>query len=323
MFAFRHRVRCRRVLESFAPPTMVRGAARSSFASVLLFGLVCAGCTLKNAIPDEGDDADSGSEVNCRDEVDGRPCGERRHCVDGYCTRARCGDGIVSDDEACDDGNRVHEGDGCSNKCEIVCGEGAAGCRDGGPPRADACADCGGPACGDGDVDVEAGEVCDGPRVAKMGEGESFGCSSDCKQKQPYACAECQAAKCTDYQGLGMNLVDGCFKEVNPAYGADASDTEFIQQCLDLVNCALAHRCGFGEDTQAAGCYCGDRSVEECATDGPQEEAPCLAEFRAAARSERHADVYSRYTDTTFPLGWGYLILDCYRTECADSCAPD
>jgi cysteine-rich repeat protein len=48
----------------------------------------------------------------------------RAACVDGACTLTRCGDGVVTGDEQCDDGN-LADGDGCSSLCELEqqCGD--------------------------------------------------------------------------------------------------------------------------------------------------------------------------------------------------------
>jgi len=111
-----------------------------------------------------------------------------------------CGDGVVDHDEVCDDGNTV-SGDGCSADCKSdeTCGNGivdvAAGetCDDGNTVGGDGCSancqsnetcgnnvvdpgedcdsgnvftatcnpDCTKPRCGDGELNMPAGESCD------------------------------------------------------------------------------------------------------------------------------------------------------------------
>ena len=68
----------------------------------------------------------------------------------------RCGDGIIDDDEACDDGN-LNERDDCLNDCtEPRCGDGIVNgeeADDGNDSDADAClTNCVEAACGDGIV---------------------------------------------------------------------------------------------------------------------------------------------------------------------------
>ncbi len=50
-------------------------------------------------------------------------------CRSGVCTAPDCGNGLVDDDEACDDGNSVDD-DGCDSDCTPSC-ESAEDCRDG------------------------------------------------------------------------------------------------------------------------------------------------------------------------------------------------
>lgn len=49
----------------------------------------------------------------CEDDVD---CADGLACVDALCVEPQCGDGIVTGDEACDDGNLM-DSDGCNADC--------------------------------------------------------------------------------------------------------------------------------------------------------------------------------------------------------------
>jgi len=89
-----------------------------------------------------------------------------------------CGDGIVNDDEDCDDGNQVNT-DECRNDCTLpVCGDGIVdageACDDGNQVNTDECRnDCTLPVCGDGIVDP--GEECDDGN-----DVNGDGCDADC-----------------------------------------------------------------------------------------------------------------------------------------------
>ncbi|MBI4224131.1 MAG: DUF4215 domain-containing protein, partial [Deltaproteobacteria bacterium] len=90
------------------------------------------------------------------------------------CVPASCGDGFVRDGvEACDDGNRV-DTDACRNRCALpTCGnaevEGGEACDDGNDSSTDACLNtCVAASCGDGFVQTGV-EACDGE-----------GCLDDC-----------------------------------------------------------------------------------------------------------------------------------------------
>jgi cysteine-rich repeat protein len=88
-----------------------------------------------------GDGARQASFEECDDGAgnsDAAPDACRTTCV-----LARCGDGVVDAGEACDDGDTLDSGDGCSAECGInsICGDGVVErgeqCDDGGAPAAD------------------------------------------------------------------------------------------------------------------------------------------------------------------------------------------
>jgi cysteine-rich repeat protein len=292
----------------------------------LLLVAALAGC-LKDAFPesDEADESDAGAPEVCAGEADGTSCGGGRLCRDGRCVSARCGDGIVSDGEACDDGNRVNQGDGCDNKCQASgCGNGVVEapetCDDGNRDDGDACpSSCVRPICGDGVVASDQGEVCDGPRIVEEdGAYGRRGCSADCTAwVEEDACERCQNERCTDYQGV--DLVQACF--VRPDPELENPNADLIAQCSELVDCALVHGCGLS-DFQATECYCGANSGDACTTLGPAADAPCKQLWRDAAKAETHIQMLERFTDTKYATGWAYALLDCYRAECADVCVP-
>ncbi|MBI5510318.1 MAG: DUF4215 domain-containing protein [Deltaproteobacteria bacterium] len=102
-----------------------------------------------------------------------------------YCVLLQpvCGDGARGGHEACDDGNSVG-GDGCAADCrsDESCGNGvvdlAAGelCDDGDRFAGDGCsAYCQTERCGNGKVDLAAGELCDDGN-----NDDGDGCSADC-----------------------------------------------------------------------------------------------------------------------------------------------
>ncbi|MEM9461511.1 MAG: fibrinogen-like YCDxxxxGGGW domain-containing protein [Myxococcota bacterium] len=205
-----------------------------------------------------------------------------------------CGDGIIDDDEQCDDGG---ESARCNADCTIaVCGDGmlnaAAGeqCDDGGESRdcdvdctpamcgddvfnasageqcddagrSDACnADCTLATCGDGILNETAGEYCDDG-------GESAGCNADCT---PSSCGDgvtnASAGEACDDQGASRGCdVDCTLVEcgdllVNEAAGEQCEGAEFegatcMSEGFDGGTLACDDECSL--DT--SGCYfCGD-----------------------------------------------------------------
>jgi cysteine-rich repeat protein len=96
---------------------------------------------------------------------------------------AVCGDGVIMETEACDDGN-LAQGDGCSPVCTLEgCGNGllenAEQCDDGNTRRNDGCSEeCALEFCGDGIMQILLGEGCDD------GNGvDGDDCSAFCKRE--------------------------------------------------------------------------------------------------------------------------------------------
>ena len=103
------------------------------------------------------------------------------------CLIEACGDGVVQGElgEGCDDGNLV-SGDGCDAACKVEgCGDGKVQpglgetCEDGNTQANDGCANCRLEVCGDGIVQRLRGEVCDDGDTTDAGS-----CSGDCKRVQ-------------------------------------------------------------------------------------------------------------------------------------------
>jgi cysteine-rich repeat protein len=121
----------------------------------------------------------------CGDGVvdDGEACDDGNDdnsdaCVEG-CVAAACGDGFVGPGELCDDGN-LSDGDGCTAACTLAsCGDGVVdageACDDGNQSDGDAClSTCTKAVCGDGVVH-EGVEACDDGN-----QNDGDGCSNAC-----------------------------------------------------------------------------------------------------------------------------------------------
>jgi fibro-slime domain-containing protein len=171
----------------------------------------------------------SGFNIDCDPSVPGSPCNPTTPAPAG------CGDGMLADDEACDDGNRT-DGDGCLGNCLatqpgyscsppghpchelVICGDKIVGsseqCDDGNATAGDGCS----PAC-----KFEIGYKCEGqPSVCsatKCGDGKKEGaescddgnavpfdgCSSTC-QTEP----KCDGTGCTSECGDGLLIDEEC-----------------------------------------------------------------------------------------------------------------
>jgi fibro-slime domain-containing protein len=117
-------------------------------------------------------------------------------CLEGVPTPPNCGDGVLTEDESCDDGN-TQDGDGCSGDCLCV----AAGwqCSPPGEPCHQIAV------CGDGAV--VAPEPCDDGNTAN-----GDGCSEHCKLETGWNCegdpSECTPTTCGDGIKEGAEACD-------------------------------------------------------------------------------------------------------------------
>ena len=170
----------------------------------------------------------------------GDPAATRRtgQAVDACCVDCNvCGNGVVEDGEACDDGNRV-SGDGCSASCTVEsCGdgivEGDEQCDDGNQDFGDGCTPwCRRQGCGDGELDVATEECDDGNR------DPGDGCDSQCKLEGP------PAGVCGDGTvDRGEDCDDG---------NADGGDD--CVSCRIPIACTAEAACGVADQCCPAGC---------------------------------------------------------------------
>jgi fibro-slime domain-containing protein len=157
------------------------------------------------------------------------------HCPPSGPAPTNCGDGKLTEDEACDDGN-LADGDGCAANClgvepgfscspsgvpchiVALCGDGVVSsnemCDDGNTQEGDGCSarcklelgykcpgqpsDCSPTTCGDNVK--EGAEGCDDGNAIPLD-----GCSATC-QSEP----DCSGASCTSYCGDGILIDEDC-----------------------------------------------------------------------------------------------------------------
>lgn len=189
--------------------------------------------------PDDEEDCDGDLDDACPGEC--YPPGSQNECMCPF-----CGDGVLGDDEECDDGNN-DPCDGCDAECRIEecgndrvdCGE---ECDDGNTTPCDGCDElCRIEACGNGRVECD--EECDdgnnvdgdgcsaqciiefcGDGIVQVGLGEQ--CDDGNNEDEDGCNAQCQVEYCGDgvlQEGLGEECDDG---NIEPGDGCD-------ENCLD------------------------------------------------------------------------------------------
>ncbi len=187
-------------------------------------------------------------------------------CTDGDCqkpdpgTPPPCGDGVLTEDKVCDDGNR-EDGDGCAGDCLSV--EAGWSC----PTPGEACIRIA--ICGDGIVSFP--ELCDD------GDTDSGdGCSPNCKLELGYKCSgepsTCTETTCGDNKKEGAEACDD--GNVMPFDGCSPT-CQREPQCPNVGPCEAEcgdgivmgnEECDDGNTTTGDGCSskCTEEDGYEC-----------------------------------------------------------
>jgi cysteine-rich repeat protein len=188
-----------------------------------------------DGLVDEFESCDDGNDR------DGDGCDADCEAEDGT-----CGDGVVGDDEECDDGNR-RDRDGCDADCLLepgVCGDGVLDddeeCDEGAANSdvvPDRCRrDCTEPVCGDGVVDLDAGETCEPPGTLL--------CTADCERRllglsrapaerpELHGCQRALLKSGVRLAARARSLVDRCVLAVGRCLLALDEASPLVERCL-------------------------------------------------------------------------------------------
>lgn len=205
-------------------------------------------CDDENDVP--GDGCESDCDLTCRDAADcndGLPCNGEETCGDDHvcvagtpltngesceqpsgeagvcrgvdCVQAGCGNALVDEGEACDDGN-PDDGDGCDSDCTFSC---------------------------ESDVDCDDGSVCTGTETCDISNHVCVaGTTLACDDGSP-----CTSNQCDDVMGCVYPLIDmdgdGYASDELGACGTDCNDAR------DDVNPGAVELCGDGLDSDCNG----------------------------------------------------------------------
>lgn len=289
----------------------------------------------REACDDGNDRDDDGCDERCQVEAPpgcgngtvepGEECDDQKasmRCT-ALCTLAFCGDGTLSPGEECDDGNSS-DGDRCDSSCKKQEGN----LPDAGVNGMDASTDAD---AGDGTIYIDAGPAAptDGgatgvpdagsvPMDAGAKEDAGPVGEIDAGERPPFgtaqtkpACELCRNDQCRNYQALDFDFVAACFEHADPL---------FVQQCVDAVECAYTHGCGYNASGMAQ-CFCGSADLSACQVAGAA-NGPCQAETYAAARTTKLAEVIANFGVVTLPIGVANYLLACDHELCSPACRP-
>jgi fibro-slime domain-containing protein len=215
-----------------------------SLRVVVSLGSVLLACGGSSSVVSSGGDA--GSPVPGR----GIPEGPVISCPPKGCADSppHCGDGALTMEEACDDGN-LQGGDGCAGNCLSV-------------ERGYSCAEPGRPCrvtarCGDGLV--AGAELCDDGNKA-----DGDGCSKSCQLERDFKCegqpSECVATTCGDGKIEGAESCedgnalpfDGCSAHCQSEPRCDSTGGACTSRCGDGI--VLDEQCDDGNLRGGDGC---------------------------------------------------------------------
>jgi cysteine-rich repeat protein len=230
-----------------------------------------------NPIPDTGCSAQCLVEANFLCPEPNKPCVDQR----------KCGNGVLTSDEICDDGNTA-DNDGCSANCQKITD--GWQCRVPGKPCT--------PICGDGKL--EGGENCDDGNTAS-----GDGCSTTCQREPGADCPTpgqaCKLAQCgngvketgeqCDCGNDATKLPAGC-KGQNGLFYGDPNNPGCSKTCTKEPKCVDA-----SGKTQACSTACGDGNIDpgEACDDGNQLDgdgcsSKCTTETGFVCTPSTHSD---------------------------------
>ena len=208
-------------------------------------------------------DCDDGNACNgaetCADHLcmpasapaDGTACGSGKLCHNGVCGDAKCGDGITTAPEECDDGNAV-DGDGCNSDCTFSCksSDPARNCT-----PADVC-------MGQGTCD-DATHVC--AAGTPLGDGMHCGTGNDYCKGGTCTTPNCgnstvEPGEDCDDGGLNGTKNDGCSGSCHFVCVNATTDCGTPPVC-ELFQCTAAHVCQAVPDATQNGNSCGSNLV--------------------------------------------------------------
>ncbi|MBN2804161.1 MAG: DUF4215 domain-containing protein [Deltaproteobacteria bacterium] len=222
----------------------------------------------------------------------------------------KCGNSVLTDDEACDDGN-TKSGDGCTKDCLAV--EVGYSCN----PPGEACRQIA--KCGDGLLVLP--ELCDDGN-----KDDGDGCSSACRIEQGYECDDespnsCKPTNCGDGKITGTESCDdgnnipfdGC--SVDCVKEPDCSDSGCSSNCGDGF--LLNEECDDGNTSDGDGCssMCKIEKGFTCKPETPCEmiDGKCILRVSAVFRD------FSTSTDSFGDFeGGGNVVTDLLESKLVD-----
>ena len=256
---------------------------------------------------EEGDDCQNGRD----DDGDGLVDCEDPNCaLLPFC--GTCGNGVIDNNEICDDGNLI-DGDGCSSRClDEKCGngvvEGDEECDDGNLVPADGCsAACKIDFCGDRILERDVEQCEDGNRE------DGDGCSSTCRAEPKPGCGnftidfDANGAPTEECDDGNNTSGDGCSSICKQEFCGDGiTEPTLNEECDDAdpfkpAGCTFCHIPKCGDFFVTADEQCDDGNTR----DGDGCNAHCRQEFCGDGIIQSGPPLSERCDDGNFNCGDG------------------
>lgn len=158
---------------------------------------------------------------------------------------------------------------------------------------------------------------CSGGPKSEADQAAALDKAAASAQALPQAsCAKCRELMCAKGSNdEDVDLAAGCLQKPDPRF-APNPDASFASDCRAVVECAFKHNCAYDPALGPSHCYCGSKLLDECLREGPADDAPCVAEWQAATRSKNNGEILERFSDSAYPAGWAFNLLECDRDRC-------
>ena len=264
-------------------------------------------------------------------------------CVQGGCVSPRCGDGIFSAPEACDDGNQSNV-DECTSECKnAVCGDGylqlgVEACDDGNAVNGDGCDNnCVPSGCGNGAVSPN--EECDDGNLVN-----EDGCDKNCRLTGCGNGIRTGDERCDDGNGVEGDGCDSNCTVSSCGNGIRAgdeecddgneSDTDECTTSCSVSRCGdgfvqVGEVCDDGNRIQTDACLndctlagCGDGfiryGVEECDDGNGANDDECLNTCVTNTCGDGYPNPAREQCDDANDFNSDFCLNSCVLNRCGD-----
>jgi hypothetical protein len=135
--------------------------------------------------------------------------------------------------------------------------------------------------------------------------------------KHELSCEWCRINWCRADTNNGYDLFNVCYGNAAPdPKVVGQPDANFAKDCQAVMECSFEHDCAYSPIMGPSHCYCGSKELDDCVNTGPADDAPCVKEWQAAARTTDNTLILERMSELEYPSGWAFHLIECDRERC-------